>query len=523
MAGARHFRKISVKTAVAVGVLLASAILAVLHAWFVPLGIDGGWYSYPGYALSMGRDPAENLLPVAAVYELPGSVRALFGYELRSFLIVPIYAAWFTVAGTSVLSLKIFGALQWMLLAATVGACVYVATNRRGVACAAALATLSDSWVISQSMTDLRPDIPNALAAVFCTLALLIYQRTTRLAWLAIATVLAMGLALVHLTSVIGLMFISTLALVLAVWPRDTGRRHLELLIVPIAAGAAFLLRQPIMDFVVPTKFLPTEELPFRDDLWALFQDIVRQGFSAKLMFELERWRDYFLIGNVTQLMFIVVGVVALVITRQVRRDPVSAAFAVAAAVTIPMAMLIDPSSTRGHLAPLACLGYVAAGIGLAAALRSSLAPHAIRTVLVIGIMAIGVRTAMAANLVRWHVTAGVSNPHLVRFMNEVLEPDSHQTVIAPTYLWPYAHRNGSVVLVEPGSQLWHPEDERWQFVSKVIIDRDFGHRGWSEFSARMERCSSFVKERSVGLPDRGGFFLEAYRVIARPCSQLGD
>ena len=511
------------RTAVAIGVLIASTSLAVAHAWFVPLAVDGGWYSYPGYALSMGRDPAENLLSVEMVSELPQSVRALFGYELRSLLLVPFHATWFTIAGASVLSLKIFGALQWLLLAVLVGACVKVATGDRRAAYVAALAALADSWVISGTMVDLRPDVPNAIASLLCALALLSYQRSGRMAWLLVATVGAMGLSLVHITSVLGLTFVSMLAVVLALWPRELQRRRMELLLVPMAAGIVFLLRQPIMDVMVPTEFLLTEELPFRDDLAAHWQRIVEMGAVGKLALEFERWFDYFFVGNVTQLLFIVVGVAGLAVTRHISREPVSMAFMLAALVTIPISMIIDPTETRGHLIPLTCLAYIGAGIGFAAALRSPIAPQAIRAMVAIGIIAIALRGAMAVDVGRSHVSSGVSNQNLVRFMADIIEPDSHQTVIAPTFLWPYVGNNGSVVLLEPGARLWHAEDERWPFVSKVIIDQDLSKRGWSAFSARMEQCSSFIKERSVGSPTGDGFFLQSYRIVAKPCGQVGD
>jgi hypothetical protein len=50
-----------VLTLLAVGVVLSALALAAVYAWFVPISIDGGWYSYPGYALSQGRDPGENM------------------------------------------------------------------------------------------------------------------------------------------------------------------------------------------------------------------------------------------------------------------------------------------------------------------------------------------------------------------------------------------------------------------------------------------------------------------------------
>ena len=505
------------KILVAFGVLAVSTTLAIVYAWFVPLATDGGWYSYPGYALSMGRDPAENLLSLDAVGNDPPSVRALFGYELRSFLIVPVHAAWFTVAGTSLVSLKVFGALQWLGLAALVVLCVRRITGAPYAAYAAGLATLSDSWLISGSIADLRPDVPNAIAATTCALALLSYHKTGHWPWLVTAVVSTMALALLHLTSVLALTFLSALAMAFAI-EREHGRRRLELLLLPACALLMVIFRQPIMDVIVPTTLPLADELPAREDLWVYWQGIVSRGVWAKAVFEADRWFDYFFLTNFSQLLFIAFGAAGLGLAWRRSGESVAQALLLAALVAIPVVVVIDPSSTRGHLLPLACLAYVGAGIGVAAIQRSPLAKYAGPALIAIGITAVVLRGALAANVVRSHAPQGVSNHGLVQFMAGVFEPESHHVVIAPTFLWPYINKGRSVVLVEPGSRLWPVEDQRWQLVTKVIVDRDFRERGWSEFTARMERCSSFVRESSVGSASGNGFFLDTYRVVAKPC-----
>ena len=510
---------VRLKILVASGLLVVSATLAVTYAWFVPLATDGGWYSYPGYALAMGRDPAENLLTLDAIKAVPESVRAIFAYELRSFLIVPFHATWFTLAGTSLLSLKVFGLVQWVLLAALVVLTVRYVTGARTAAYVAGLATLSDSWVISQAIGDLRPDVPNALAATLCMLALLRYQKTSQWWWLALGVSTAVALALLHLTSILALTFLSTFALALVVMREQGARWRFELALVPACAFLAVLFRQPIMDLVVPTQLRTADVLPYRDDLWAAWQSVVAMGVWGKALFEADRWFDYFFLTNITQLLFIGLGAAGLAVASRRVEDRVSRAFLWAALVSVPVMMIIDPTHTRGHLVPLASLAYVGAGIGLAELLRSRFAIPAGHGVVVIGVIALALRTVLAADMVRSHGQHGISNPNVVQFMADVIDPESHHVVIAPTFLWPYVDKGSSVVMIEPGSRLWHSQDERWQMVSKVIIDRDFRRRGWGEFSAQMERCSSFVRESSVGSSSGEGFFLEAYRVVGKPCN----
>lgn len=506
----------------AASLLLATIALAAAYAWFVPLGVDGGWYSYPGYALSQGRDPAENLLPFHELEAIPNSVRAHFGYELRSVLLVPIHAAWFSLFGATVASIKIFGAVQWAVLSLLVATAAWTVTRNRHVAWLAALVTSSDSWIVSQSFADLRPDIPIAIVLGGSVVALLRWLVTERPAWLGVAVLGAGMLPLLHLTGLIALSFLCALTTTLLVMSPPNTERRRGLWAIPACGLLMFLVRQVVIDFLVPTNLPVALELPFRNDLIVEINRIVAMGVGGKLAFEWQRWSDYLFISNVSHLCFVGLGLLGLAraaLDRDEVRPHLPRALLAALVLAALVAIVFDTTVPRGHLISLACMAYLAACLGLHTLLRRRTSLAVFRALVIIGVAGAGLRTAKTFDIVLSGLEAGASNRQLGVFLQGLLHPDSDHTVIAPTYLWPYLDHGGSLVLVDPGSRLWTSSDDRWRHIHRVIVDRELSQRGWGEFADAMAQCNAFQKESSFGSADVSSLFLQSYVVKNMPCA----
>ena len=66
------------------GLVAASVVLLVgVGIVYLPLQVDGGWYSYPAFAYSLGRGPFSHQLDLPSACTLQG-VRVLFGFETSS-------------------------------------------------------------------------------------------------------------------------------------------------------------------------------------------------------------------------------------------------------------------------------------------------------------------------------------------------------------------------------------------------------------------------------------------------------
>jgi hypothetical protein len=513
-----HWRLALLATACLVA--FAAVTLAASYAWFVPLQTDGGWYSYPGFALAHGRDPSENLLSPDRLARESSGVRAAFGWENRSFLIVRFHQVWFALAGTTVFSLKVFGALQWLAVTVLVWLAVRLAVRSTAPALVAALAAMSDSWLISESMADARPDVPIALVACACVVAVTQGYRERRWPWVVVASILAAMLPLLHTTGILAFTCCAVLAGALAVVPSPDGSaRRWPLVVVVVAGTLGFLFRQVIVDALVPTRLPVSAELPFRHDLWIKLRGIVAGGALAKLGTEVGRWCDYFLVSNGAHLVFVAAGLSGL-LASVVRSDDayqrrLSLGF-LAAAAAAPAAMLFDPHPTPSHSVPLAVLTYIASGVGLLS-IASRIPLRAVRcSLLIVGLGAAIIKGAHAAELSRASMAAGVSNRSVARFVSDVLNGQGDQLAVAPTFLWPYVPPTRSVVLIDPGSRPWEPTDPRFGSLSAVILDRDFLARGWRSLSRTMVQCGAFVEADSLGV--REGFRLEAYEVNG-PCT----
>jgi hypothetical protein len=508
--------------ATALVVVLMTVLLGASYAWFVPLQTDGGWYSYPGYALSQGRDPSENLFPGHQLARESSGVRAAFGWELRSFLIVPLHAAWFVIAGTSLVSLKVFGILQWLAVTGLVGFAVWLATGDRFASSVAALAAMSDSWLISESMADLRPDVPIAVAAVCCLVATLKYADSQRWHWLATASIAAASLPLLHTTGVLALAFCGSMAGVLAIAPRsDAAGRRWEMLFIGAGGVLTFLFKQDIVDVLLPTTLPEAAQLPFRDDLSLKLQELLAGGLMSKLGMEAARWFDYLLVSNAAHLLFLGIGFYGVVVTGFRSENQDKQVFHVAlitgSAIGIA-AFLANPHHWPSHIVPVAALLYIVSGVGLGGLPWATRSTFLRRSFVALGLLVALLRAGHCYELVRSSVTEGVSNKSLVQFISATLEPGVSRLAIAPTLIWPYVEQTRSVVLIDPGARMWEPTDPRWPSITTVILDRDLMARGWSAFATTMTQCGAFEKKGSLGRSSGGGFYLEAYAVIRPPC-----
>lgn len=518
LAGAPGVRSRMVGFAAGLVAIMAFS-LAASYAWFVPLRTDGGWYSYPGYALSQGRDPSENLLPLSqiATRQVSG-VSAVFRWENRSHLVVRLHQAWFTLFGTTILSLKVFGAIQWLGVATVVGWAIWLACGSRPAAVAGAIAALSDSWLIAAALADLRPDVPIALVACLCLLAITRYQRGGMTAWLFLAYVLAVALPLLHFTGILALVFCGVFASTLAGLSASDGpRKRLAMVGIGLAGGLAFFFRQRLLDSMIPTSLPPELESTFRPDLGLKLRQIVAHGVLDKMLVEAGRWSDYFLLSNAVHSVFIGVGLSCLAVratgvgTQATRlRYALLAAFAASVIAT-----LADPHATVSHLIPIAALAYVAAGVGLVSLSRTRSERAALATALLC-ILAAAVKGSHALAVARAGLATQVSNAALASFVSKHLDTRDSRVVIAPTLLWPYVDASRSVVLVDPGARSWSLTDERWQFVSALALDEDILGRNWRALTAALVSCGSITRVASFGR--RGSvFYLEVFRLARAP------
>lgn len=485
------------------------------------INTDGGWYSYPAYAMTQGRDPDENLLPPAELSLATPGVRSLFPWDNRGFLLTGIQWAWFEMAGHGMTSIRAFGLLQWIGLAVVIGLAVYRASGSPWASGAAALAGLSDSKIIHESLADLRPDVPLALVAVASLLFLIIGMRRRSAASLAASAALLALLPLIHTTGVLPAAMLVTCFVVLALTP-DHGRlSRRRILAAALTAGgvlAVFLLRQPIMNALIPSKVPVAMQVPGRHDLPLMLEHMAHHGLEWKMFAEGRRWAGYFAGANLAQLLFLAGG--ALAILRGAWRRALTSREQVYLPIGWLAGMLTltltDPHFTPTHMIPLISLGYVMAGVGWAMLLGEA-RPWPARSqgtvaLCALAFLAVGIKSAEAAGDVYRGSHQHIGAAEVRGLLERAIPAEGVTWAVGPTSIWLYAPQTGEPVILDERSDPGIIDTGLWQRVSVLIIDSDFLHYGWRRV-AREGVAQGWLRPIGrVGRPD-GIYFLEAFKV----------
>jgi Dolichyl-phosphate-mannose-protein mannosyltransferase len=506
--------------ALAIGLIIATCVFGAGRVIWRMISMDGGWYSYPAYALSQGRDPDENMLPPEQLSLATPGVRSLFPWENRSFLLTRIDWAWFELAGHGETSIVAFGALQWLALAAFVGWGVLGATGSRWAAGAAALAALSDVQLVYESLADLRPDVPLALIglAALCFLVNFLGRRSA-MSFIACGLLTAL-LPLVHTTGVMPAAMMLTCVAVSALIPRD-GRlsKPYMLACATLAAVtlAVFIFRKPIADVLIPTKVPLADQLLGRHDLPAMVLGMAHRGVGWKLAQERQRWTSYFVAGNLPQLLFLLTGLFALLRAAWRRKSEMAAWLLLPAGWLAGIAVLTatDPHFVPTHLIPLVAMGYVMAGVGWSLLLdrrRPVLRTQGVLALAVLAFLCLGLRTAQAAVDVDRGIHQGVSRVAVSRLLTKVFPGTGVTWAVGPTSIWMYVPQSGRTVIVDQRSDPGIVNTALWRRISVLVIDTDFVQWGWGRIARQGVAAGWLQPIGRVGKPG-DKYWLEAFRV----------
>lgn len=505
-----------------VALIIATCVFAAGRVVWRIINTDGGWYSYPGYALSQGRDPDENLLPPDQLPLATPGVRSLFPWENRSFLVTGIDWAWFDLAGHGEASIVTFGVLQWLGLAGLVAWGVYRATGNRWAAGAAGLAALSDIKLVYESLADLRPDIPLALMGVasLCFLVNFLRRRRSAVSFIACGLLIAL-LPLIHTTGVMPAAMMLTCVAVSALIPVD-GRLSRPYMLACAALVAVtlavFILRKPIADILIPTKVSLADQLAGRHDLPAMLVGMAHRGAGWKLAQERERWMSYFRSGNLPQLLFLLTGLFALLRAAWRRRGPELAERLWLPAgwlAGIAVLTVTDPHFVDTHLIPLVAMGYVMAGVGWALLLdgrHPMLRTQGVLALAVLAFLGLGLRSAQASFDVRQGIHDGASRAAVRSLLAKAFPGTGVTWAVGPTSIWLYAPQRGRTVIVDERSDPGIVRTALWGRMSVLVIDSDFLKWGWGGIARNGVAAGWLQPIGRVGKPG-DPYCLEAFRI----------
>lgn len=517
----------------AVSVIASITLALVLYA-YVPVSVDGAWYSYPAYALSQGGDPSENIPDVERPSPPPDRVVAKFGWQNRTNLTVLLSDGWFKAFAPSWVSLKVFGAAQLMALAILSGFAVLRLTGTPVLGVFAGCLVASDARVIAEAMSDVRPDLLVAVFAVLLLLVLIDAYRALKPASIAAAAAVAAALPLLHLTAATAIAFFLAFVACCAWVGRHlekAGDRVLIGLLTATVLVGAFVLRPAILDILIPTHVPAAVEdqyaAHFRDE----FAHIVWGGTAAKLMMELGRWTGYFFRANTVH--FVLVLIALIIATRVIRKRhfdlPTTMALSLLAGffTAAVFMLLVDSHDLVPHVLPVAVLGYAGCVATLDVAHRQSLLATTRLAQICYGTLALGglLNFADASILYRQYSRARYSNAAAEAFLVKALPERGDVKIIAPTEVWPYlVERKQPLLLIDDRAVFRHKgyvfdlmKDAPFAGASYLVLNRKYHNvYGWEAAAETWSKRGLIVSRAQLGDCDSTADCLRIY-TLATP------
>lgn len=463
------------------GVALLSAVfLVTVQIVDVPLSVDGGWYSYPSFAASQGRDPYSYQLPLEEARKLPG-LKALFSFETTSSLRTAYAIPWFSVFGGKEIGIRLLSLLELVLVVALCCLLYASGAGRWQIPVLLTALLLTDKAFLLSAANDFRPDL--ALAGMGVALYLVLRMSRGSAKRIVLACVVAAGLALTSPVAAVPLAVvfaaIGTDALLLE--SVDRRRRLIEVALVGAVAAIALVGRNAFFLSLFNTQINVVDPV----DSSARIASLLSNGFAAVAGKELGRYKEYFLISNAHLLLAIGLWVVLLVRPRKDTPHVVRHLLGLFIGLGGGMLVLafLDPHGTADHLIPL--MPFVLLVGGRVQATRGRLAETLLAVVVSIG--AVG-SIAVAGKGVMEARRTGTNNAWLRRALAGLVQEPRSYLMIGPTELWPYFPKNRDILILDVtrSAATLSTQAIPWNEVDYVLLNGDYAVDEWTQALGRI-------------------------------------
>lgn len=426
----------------AITLLIAATCIAAMASFvvvvaYLPLPVDGGWYSYPAYALSHAMNAYTNLHPPASPTDVHG-IEAVFPWATAGSTRTLYAAGWIYSFGSSINSLRALSLLEYaaLLFGFALVLRSYGADRNISVICVSLLAL--DKSIQFGALADFRPDIALGATSLFA-LAFLRSERTTVRVLLGGA--LCLLAATIHSTAPVFLSCVFSAAFLYWALERQSPRIALwQIAPIGLLAAVLFLLSNSIFSALLHRPATFRGEV----DVVARILDSWNRGPAFLLRKELVRWRAHFLFSNLPQLAAVGAGAVLsgrLLIARATRAK--GAVLLLPLAVSVGMLLILDPHSAEAHVVPLLPFLLLPATDPRAVEGRVRRAFYWSAAASALLSLALSARKVASAR------STGFSNARLASELRSASNPNGLTVVAGGTELWPYFHERARVLILD--------------------------------------------------------------------------
>lgn len=464
---------------------LAAGVMALqilVRTIYLPLGVDGGWAAYPAVAMARGGSATENIRSIDELSSMKG-IKIQHGFDDRSIRLFAL-AAWYRWFGHGHLSTRIFSILEYLILAALTYQFLGLFSRDKQIVLLVWSLYLTDSTLLGMT-ADLRPDILMAALAVASCLFFHRGMRNGRPIFFVAGVATSSILALVWPSSAVPVASV----LVFVFWELGLGAGrgiriragvYLILLAIP---PASFLFR----DQVNAVLFGPFDayDRTWDPDLLGLWS----KGAWFLLEKEVDRWRSYFVLGNIVRIIPFALAV-GLAVRHVVRRptegaDPRSVAAGLLAGIVV--LGVFDKSDSSHHLIPLIpfmyalLVGTMGAGLPSRGKMRKGLA-------VIVGAAAI---VGLGAGVRMWVLSerSGYRNAVVEQRISAAFTGHRENVlIVGPAALFPFFSNGENVTMIDDrnGTRLDRFANDSLERLRFILLDREYLAYGYeAKFRAR--------------------------------------
>ena len=460
-----------------------SAIAAgVSIALYQLLPVDGGWYSYAGYALSVGRGGFDHQRSIDFVMSGHG-VRAAFPYNTATTLRAIYSAGWFETVGVSLLSIRLLTLLEYLLLLISAWVLYRSFFRVRWVAVLALLLLMTDKSIMFGAGADFRPDL--ALAAAATCLYVLLRGQPVNPRTVSLVLLVGTITASIHTTSPIPLCYVLTAAFVESAISNATDRsRRLALVgVAGLWCIVVFFYSPGILEYLVGGSVGADKSV----DISARIAEQWAGGLGSLANKEIVRWYSHFLVTNLPQLIvFALAGGVSIFVLRNAAFTERLVGPLAGLCAAILFTLLFDPHGTESHILPL--LPFLPLVLVVFEESLLKIGRHVLAGAV---LASAGGSTLMAFRLAGQAEGAGVSNRSITEALAELTSGPELTLVAGGTEFWPYFPANQNVVILDRSRRPQEFEKVHGlpiRGVDLIVAGTDHLHSGWQGVAAQMAR-----------------------------------
>lgn len=508
---------------VSIVAIVASILFIVSNYFYQPLGVDGGKYSYPAFALSKGGDSGENMLSISELKNIEGVKSSFNKTEFRQSIRVIPMSWWFRAIGTNIWSAKLYGIFELFILMSIAYFLLRRISENKNIALLCWAIFLSDGVALGLGSTDLRADIMYTFMPLLVFLLTRMEVKKHHLFLFVFGVLSISFLVLIRITSLIPLSLLVCYMIteLFLSWKKLSNFKKGFYISLIMTGITCFLLREKIWDILVPHQFKFNTLYPIPP--LALERSYASNSFTVEILprmaREIYRWTDYFFLNNLGEFLAILLALSFFVLcllglSKKKKIPSMLISIPMGCVAAIGVLTFIDPVRWAAHALPVVPFFIIILAIVLNIIPNQKQKYIGVILLFIFVIFSSGVKLAHGINVMRKGILNGYTNNSVIKIMKHVFNDEGRSyNVIGPTELWPYINQKTNIIIIDRRSTSGI-EDVKNHLgeVDFIIINNDYQGYNWEERFRKRYTNIELETIAKVGKTNSGWHFVKIFR-----------